>query len=85
MNTVPGREYGHPTDLTIKQTMAELGVCRDTVSRLIRRGELDAYDISANPQAKRKSLRIRYGSVLDFKDRRAVTGNVSLESILKDL
>jgi excisionase family DNA binding protein len=78
-------EYQKPTDLSIKQTMAELGVSRDTVSRLIRRGELTAYDISANPCAKRRTLRIRYGSIIEFKKRRAFTSRMSLESILRDL
>jgi excisionase family DNA binding protein len=79
------QEYHRPTDLSIQQTMAELGVSRDTVTRLIRRGELEAYDISANPQAKRRTLRVRYASILEFKERRAVKSHVSLESILRDL
>lgn len=74
-----------PADLTIKQTMAELAVSRDTVTRLITRGELAAYDVSANPKAKRRSLRVCCSSVLDFKERRAVRSRVSLESILRDL
>jgi excisionase family DNA binding protein len=83
------QEFPHknnrPTDLSIKQTMAELGVSRDTVTRLIRSGQLAAYDISANPHAKRRAIRIRYASVLEFKELRAVKSRVSLESILRDL
>ncbi|MCX6600819.1 MAG: helix-turn-helix domain-containing protein [bacterium] len=79
------QEKRRPVDLTIKQTMAELAVSRDTVNRLIRRGELAAYDISANPQAKRRTLRVRCASVLEFKERRAVKSRVSLETILRDL
>ncbi len=73
------------SDLTIQQTMDELGVSRDTICRLIRRGELSAYDISAVPGAKRRALRIRRSSIVDFKERRAVTSKLSLQSLLEDL
>ncbi len=72
-------------DLTIQQTMAELGVSRDTVSRLIRRGELVAYDISAVPGSKRRALRIRRSSLIEFKDRRTAKSKLSLQSLLEDL
>ena len=73
------------SDLTIQQTMDELGVSRDTVNRLVRRGELEAYDVSTKSGAKRRHLRVRYSSVLEFKDRRTAKNAVSLASILRDL
>ena len=44
-------------DLTIREAAEELHVGRETVSRLIRSGQLKAWEV--NPNARRKTYRIR--------------------------